>query len=91
MGAQGTAVVDFGGKATDAKVVVTGQSSITGTNLAEAWVFPSATASNTADNHWVEDLEVVAGNVVAGTGFTIYAKSRTGFAHGQYTVGWVWN
>jgi hypothetical protein len=91
MGAQGTAIIDFGSRATDTTVSVTGQSEILSNSLAEAWVFPTDTASNTADNHWVDDIEVVAGNVQAGTGFTIYAKCRTGFAHGEFQIGWVWN
>lgn len=91
MGAQGTTTVSFGGKATDTLVEVPGQVEILAGSLAEAWVFPSATDSNTADNHWVDDIEVVAGNVQAGVGFTIYAKCRTGFAHGEFSIGWVWN
>jgi hypothetical protein len=39
----------------------------------------------------VEDLHVVAGNVSAGVGFTIYAKCNTGFAHGIYNVAYVFN
>jgi hypothetical protein len=89
MGAQGTTTIDFGGKATDTSVAITGQT-ILADSLVEAWVFPSSTATNTADNHWVDDIEVVAGNIQAGVGFTVYAKCRTGFAHGQYTIGWVW-
>lgn len=91
MGAQGTTTINFGGKATDTSATVTGQTGILSGSLVEAWVFPSATASNTADNHWVDDIEVVAGNVQAGTGFTIYAKCRTGFAHGAFSIAWVWN
>lgn len=88
--AQGTATINFGSKATDTSVAVSSPA-ITGSQLVEAWVFPSATATNTADNHWVEDMKVVAGNVQAGVGFTIYAKCNNGFAHGSYTVGWVYN
>lgn len=75
MGAQGTTTIDFGafpGKS-DASVTVTGQGSITGTSLVEAWLFPSATADHSADEHMLETIRVVAGNVSAGTGFTIYA------------------
>jgi hypothetical protein len=86
--AQGTATVDFGAKATDTSVAVSAPA-ITGAQLVEAWLFPAVTASNTADNHWVDDLDVRAGNVQAGIGFTIYAKCRTGFAHGTYNIGWV--
>lgn len=88
--AQGTTTVDFGAKSTDASVFVSAPA-ITGGQLVEAWIFPAATASNTADNHWVDDIKVIAGNVQAGSGFTIYASCKTGFAHGVFNVGWVYN
>lgn len=90
MSTQGTATINFGSKATDTSVFVSAPS-ITGSQLVEAWVFPTATATNTVDNHWVETINVVAGNIVAGSGFTIYAKVDEGFAHGTYTVGYVFN
>ncbi len=75
MGAQGTATIDFGAfpGASDASVAVTGQTGITGTSLVEAWLYPSGTADHSADEHIVETIRVTAGNIVAGTGFTIYA------------------
>lgn len=75
MSGQGTSTVNFGAfpGSTDASVTVTGQSGITGTSLVEAWIFPTATTDHTADEHWADPPEVYAGNVVAGTGFTIYA------------------
>ena len=77
MGAQGTTLVDFGAfpGASDTSVAVTGQSTIASGSLAEAWIFPAATADHTADEHWVETIQVMAGNVVAGVGFTIYARN----------------
>ena len=87
---QGTTTVNFGGKATDTSVFVSAPT-ITGGQLVEAWLFPAATATNTADNHTFDDLQITAGNVQAGSGFTIYAKCRTGFAHGEFTVAWVFN
>jgi hypothetical protein len=74
MGAQGTTTINFGAfpGASDASVTVTGQTLILSGSLVEAWIFPSATADHTADEHMVETIKVVAGNVVAGTGFTIY-------------------
>ena len=76
--AQGTTTVNFGTfpGATDASVNVTGQGSILATSLVEAWVFPAATADHSVDEHWVDGPQVVAGNVVAGTGFTIYASVK---------------
>jgi len=90
MATQGTATVDFGSMATDTSVVVAAPS-VAGSSLVEAWIFPATTASNTVDNHWVEELSVVAGPPVNGVGFTIYAKVSTGFGHGVYNIGWVFN
>jgi hypothetical protein len=54
-----------------------------------------ATADHTADEHFVEPIEIQAGNIIAGTGFTIYGINRTPIGdtliYGQWTVGWVWN
>jgi hypothetical protein len=75
MGAQGTTEVDFGsfpGKS-DASIDVTGQGSITGTSLVEAWIFPATTTDHSADEHMLETIKVFAGNISAGVGFTIYA------------------
>ena len=95
MGAQGTADLDFGafpGKS-DASVDVTGQSGILSGSLVEAWIRPVDTADHLADEHRVETLSVVAGNIVAGTGFTIYGLN-VGFGtllYGVWKVAWVWN
>ena len=86
--AQGTTTVDFGTGKTDVSVAVS-VPAIT-TESVEAWIVPATTASNTADNHWVEDLQVVAGPAESGVGFTIYVKCRTGLAHGAYNIGWVY-
>ena len=74
MGAQGTTTLNFGAfpGASDASVAVTGQAGIIAGSLAEAWLSPVATADHSADEHLVETVRVVAGNIVPGTGFTIY-------------------
>lgn len=75
--ATGTAILDFGsfpGKL-DTSVAVTGQGSILTTSLVEAWIRPQvATTVHSVDEHImaVSMLQVVAGNITAGTGFTIY-------------------
>ncbi len=69
---------------------LTGQSGITLGSFVEAWIAPADTATNTADNHWIEGWRVVAGSIQAGVGFTIYAAVNQGLAHGQYNVSWVW-
>jgi hypothetical protein len=78
MGQQGTTTINFGTfpGASDASVAVTGQSGILNTSLVEAWIYPVATSDHSADEHNVETIEVRAGNIIAGTGFTIYAFNR---------------
>ena len=73
----GETTVDFGafpGKS-DASVVVTGQAGILATSNLSAWITAKATADHSADEHWVETIDVMAGNISAGVGFTIYAKN----------------
>lgn len=102
MGAQGTTTIDFGAfpGSTDTSVAVTGQASILAGSLVEAWLIPTATADHSADEHRVEAINVMAGNIVAGTGFTVYGTSDqqlmdpvgdTPMPYGLWTVGWVWN
>ena len=90
MAAQGMTTINFGGKATDTSVAVSAPT-MTGSELVEAWIFPATTASNTVDNHWVEELSVVAGPPVAGVGFTVYAKVSTGCGPGVYNICGVYN
>lgn len=73
--ATGTTTVDFGAfpGASDTSVAVTGQAGIVAGSLVEAWIRPVATADHSADEHLVETIKVIAGNIIAGTGFTIYA------------------
>lgn len=72
--ATGTGTLDFGAfpGASDTALAITGQTGILTGSLVEAWIRPAATADHTADEHVVETLKVLAGNIVAGTGFTIY-------------------
>ena len=75
----GTTTINFGAfpGSSDASVTVTGQAGITAGSVVNAWIYPSATADHTADEHFVETIQVYAGNIVAGTGFTIYAKNTS--------------
>lgn len=74
MGATGTALIDFGTfpGGSDASLAITGQGGIIAGSIVEAWLLPTATADHTADEHIVNGPKVFAGNIVAGTGFTIY-------------------
>ena len=78
MGAQGTATIDFGAfpGSSDASVTVSVPSILAG-SLVEAWLLPANTADHTADEHIVETIAVIAGNVQAGVGFTIYAVNTS--------------
>lgn len=74
-GATGTTTVNFGAfpGASDTSVAVTGQASIVAGSIVNAWIRPVATADHLADEHLVETIKIIAGNIVAATGFTIYA------------------
>jgi hypothetical protein len=78
MGASGTATLNFGAfpGASDTSLFVSAPT-IAGGSLVEAWIFPAATADHSADEHLVETIRVVAGNVVAASGFTIYAVNTS--------------
>lgn len=88
----GTVALDFGAfpGVADAAVAVTGQAAIGASAKVLAWVRPEATADHSADEHWAEEMDVMAGNIVAGTGFTVYGKTRNQRLYGRYTVAWQW-
>jgi hypothetical protein len=102
IGGQGTGVVDFGAFPgnTDTTLVITGQSGILVTSIVNAWIQSTATTDHSADEHVVDPPNVKAGNIVAGTGFTVYAvdanklsdpKGKAPRVYGKWTVGWMWN
>lgn len=98
MGAQGQTTINFGSfpGGPDASVVITGQTGILSGSLVEAWIAPIATADHTVAEHYVSPPRVMAGEIVAGTGFTIrgFASDVVGnwpTTYGQWTVNWVWN
>lgn len=106
--ATGTATLDFGSfpGSADASVAVTGQTSILAGSLVEAWIRPVASSDHTADEHMLEGIRLVAGNIVAGTGFTIYGFEDSPISegdgrhfrggneghrlYGQWNVNWAW-
>lgn len=93
MGAQGKTTIDFGAfpGTTDVKLAITGQASIVAGSLAEAWIFPEATADHTVDEHVVEQFDLCPRDIVAGTGFTIHAVTRGHRLYGLWTIAWCWN
>jgi hypothetical protein len=79
MPGSGTTTVNFGAfpGSSDTSVDVTGQTGIGAGSLVEAWLFPTVTADHSADEHALETIRVIAGNVQAGVGFTIYASNTS--------------
>jgi hypothetical protein len=78
-GATGTTTINFDAfpGASDASVAITGQTGILVGSIIEAWLVAQPTADHTADEHRVETISVTCGNIVAGTGFTIYAQNTS--------------
>ena len=93
MATQGTATIDFGAACTDrASVVVTGQAGILSGSQVEAWLMAVGNAENGVDAHILAAtlMNLITGNIVAGTGFTIYAVCDAR-ASGKFTLQWVWS
>ncbi len=88
--ATGTAVLDFGTGATNASVAVTGQTGILATSRVDAWIEATATANHSVEEHAAAGVDIRAGNLVAGTGFTIYGVTRDLLQFKTYTIGWAW-
>jgi hypothetical protein len=93
MGAQGTATLNFGAApgTNYVSVAVTGQVSIvSGASLAEAWMMASSTGDHNAIEHSIIPIKLTCGDIVTGTGFTIYAFTELRLT-GTFSVQWVWN
>ncbi len=93
MAVTGVATVSFGVAGTsgnEANVVVSGQSGIATNSFVEAWLNLTPTSDHSLDELRIENIQVKAGNIVAGTSFTIYAEITKGVTYGQYTINWVW-
>lgn len=96
LGASGQGLVDFGAApgVSDTTTIITGQAGILAGSKVDAWITPVVTADHTVDDHIANPPRVYAGNIVAGTGFTIYAVNddRIGDAltYGKWTVNWSW-
>lgn len=104
----GITTVDFGAfpGTTNTSVAVTGQASISKTSMVHAFLISEDSADHTADEHAIESIRVTAGNIIAGTGFTIYATqaetlpvstsqmgsqtNSTPRIYGVWNVGWFW-
>lgn len=92
----GTATLNFGTAASrtvDASVAVTGQAAIASGSQVEAFFQGATTADHSADEHImaVDMIRLACGDIVAGTGFTVYGMfDHQSGVSGQFTVQWVW-
>jgi hypothetical protein len=90
----GTATIDFGATpATEASVVVSGQTDITADARIEAWVMARSTAdNNTIDHQYAAvSFRLSTSEPVPGTGFSITAYNLFGYATGQFSIEWTWS
>lgn len=96
MGATGTATIDFGAApgTNMVHVDITGQSGILSGSLCEAWMMADTTVSggagHNAEEHKIVPIKLTCGNVVASTGFTIYAETEWRLTS-TFQVRWVWS
>ena len=93
-GGSGSSFVNFGALpsgSADTSVAITGQSGITAASSVRAWIVAASSPEHDLEEHWVEPLEICAGNIVAGVGFTVYAKTLVGVTYGRYSIQWAWN
>lgn len=76
----GTTTVDFGSfpGAPQATTVVTGQAAILSSSIVRVRLWPTATADHSADEHIMAAimLDLIASDIVPGTGFSINALTR---------------
>lgn len=93
MATQGHTTVDFGAfpGTAEAQATITGQASILAESDVEAWIRAEDSADHSADEHDIEDFEVVAKSIVAATGFNITVRPRIGRCYGTYNASWVWS
>lgn len=86
----GTATINFGSfpGASDAQLAISDANTLSGSSVM-ATICPASTADHSADEHWAEEIDITAGSVSAGTGFTIYAKARNYPLYGAWNVSWI--
>ena len=90
----GSTVIDFGASpgSNEAAVAVTGQGTISATSKAEAFVMGDDTSvdHSASDHRYLTAFAGLScGTPIAGTGFTIYARSVEKLT-GKFTLRWVW-
>lgn len=91
---KGTGTVNFGSfpGSNESNLTITGQSQITTNAKIQVYVMAESTADHTVSDHTYLPLfaQFTAGNIAAGTGFTIYGRS-TEKLQGTFKVNWEWS
>jgi len=88
-GAQsGTSTADFGSGEFQAQVVVTGQTWVEAGSVIHAQAAATTTADHDPEDAALEGLTCYVGNIVAGTGFTIYVNAPAG-TFGEFDINWL--
>ena len=92
-GGAGIAEVDFGATGSDmaSTFLVLNDAGIQiSTTAISVELRGMGTADHSYEEHYVEELDVRAGNIVNGVGFEIVAKTRNVKLYGKYSVFWSW-
>jgi len=91
-GGRGVAVIDFGASGKDiASLAITGQTGILSGSAIIVSILAIPSADHSADEHIAEEIDVFAGDIIAGTGFTIYTRTRSLALKGAWNVAWIWS
>lgn len=93
MATQGETPIDFGATGTDhASVAVTGQAGILAASDVDAYWMATSTSDNDEVAHRLAAslVQLVVGDIIAGTGFTIYGICSDACVTKTFKVQWVW-
>jgi len=83
------AVVDFGAfPGSDTASIAVADATIGAGSAVLTAVQVAASADHSADEHLVEEMDVLAGPSVAGVGFTLYARTRNTRLYGLWNLAW---
>lgn len=92
----GVATLNFGSGSgasdnPNTSIAVTGQTLIAAGSLIDAWIRLEATTQHTVDEILYENIQCYIGDIVPGTGFTIYGVVPEGSTYGDFNVNWSWS
>jgi hypothetical protein len=87
----GTALLDFGLTGKTETSVSVAAPSILSTSIVLVSLVAKDSADHSADEHLVEEIEVMPGAVTAGVGFTIVGRTGNFPLRGAWNVNWYWS